>query len=66
MGDENDPVLAEMLPKIFRQFDPILRNAIKGHGGRNRWTGFPERSTRASLVPLHYGEALFPRPEESE
>lgn len=66
MGDENDPFLAEMLPQIFGQFDPILRHAIKDHGGLNRGTGSTERSTRASLVPLHYCEALFPRCEESE
>jgi hypothetical protein len=40
VGDENKSVLAEMLPQKFGQFDPILRHAIKGHGGRNRGTVF--------------------------
>src|SRR4030081_3924552 len=64
MANDDDSLLSEMVAQIFREFDSILRNAIDGHGGRDRRPVPPERASRPPLIPLYDREVFLPRGEK--
>ncbi len=60
----HDDVLLKMSAQIFRDFDTILHHAIRCRQSAQQQGLFFQGSTCASLVPLHYREALFPGSEQ--